>query len=102
MNHTDLYREAAERLVAELPDPVPMRIVAKKLNVSQVTAYASAHRFLAAKASGDIEGMRNAIPCIRLGTNRIIVPRHAFVVWYLTAGLHDVFGAVFGGGGEAA
>jgi len=77
----------AEQLEAELKDPVPMRDVARVMGVSVTTAYAMAHRFLAAKAHNDIAGMRDAVPCIRAGEGRIIVPRAVFVAFYVGAGL---------------
>jgi hypothetical protein len=87
----------AEQLETTLKDPVPMRDVARVMGVSVTTAYAMAHRFLAAKAHGDIAGMRDAVPCIRAGEGRIIVPRAVFIAFYVGAGLsRELLTALYG------
>ena len=81
----------------ELPDPLPIAVVAKLLGFSPATIYASCHRFLAAARNDDIEAMRHAIPCYREGGvtdangnrkgGRIIIPRDAFLAYHRTATL---------------
>ena len=82
---------------AELPDPLPVALVAKLLGVATVTVYASCHRFLAAARNDEVEAMRRAIPCYQVGGTtdaagnrkggRIIIPRDAFVAYHRSATL---------------
>ena len=76
----------AERLARELPDPVPMKQVAKALGIGLTSAYDSAHQFVAARRSGDEARMRENVPCLRRGAH-FIVPRDTFIRWYVSAGL---------------
>jgi hypothetical protein len=78
---------SAEQLEASLPDPVPVKKAAEVLGISAATAYAMCHRFIAAKLHGDVAGMRDAIPCIKPGPSRYVIPRAAFVAFYTSAGL---------------
>jgi hypothetical protein len=90
MNATlPLLAGSAERLEATLPDPVPVHVAAQVLGVALSTAYAMCHRFVACKARGDVAGMRDAIPCIKPGLSRYVIPRAAFVAFYTNAGLSD-------------
>jgi hypothetical protein len=75
-----------ERLERTLSDPVDKHEIAAVLGVSLGTVYESLRRFRGAKDAGDEQGMRDNIPCITRGT-RFIVPREAFIRWYLSAGL---------------
>lgn len=81
------FSRAAEELERSLPDPVPVREVAKVMGVSVATAYAMCHRFIAAKVRGDVAGMRDAVPCVKPGPSRYVVPRAAFIAFYVSAGL---------------
>jgi hypothetical protein len=99
----------------ELPDPVPIGVVAKLLGVAAVTVYASCHRFLAAERSGDLDGMRRNVPCYVLGGRldpfsgqpsggRIIVPKNMLLAYHhsATLGLDAVKDLYGDDGGEAA
>jgi hypothetical protein len=83
-------RESAQELAALLPDPVPAKLAAKTMGVSEDTAYGMCRAFIAAKARGDWPACRNGIPCIKPeGRRRFIIPRCAFVAFYTHAGLSD-------------
>jgi len=83
-------RESAQELTAILPDPVPAKLAAEVLGVSEDTCYEMCRAFIAAKARGDMAGMRNGVPCIKPeGRRRFIIPRAAFVAFYTAAGLSD-------------
>ena len=89
-NRYSPMRESAQELAALLPDPVPAKLAAKTMGVSEDTAYGMCRAFIAAKNVGDLAGMRNGIPCIKPeGRRRFIIPRAAFVAFYTHAGLSD-------------
>jgi hypothetical protein len=98
----------AERLQKELSDPVTKKEAAKVLAISQGSVYESCRRFDAARISGDVEAMRRHIPCIHRGGveqpngtfkgGRYIVPRDAFIRWYVSAGLDgELLEQLYGG-----
>jgi hypothetical protein len=89
-NRYSPMRESAQELAALLPDPVPAKLAAKTMGVSEDTAYGMCRAFIAAKARDDVPGMRNGIPCIKPeGRRRFIIPRTAFINFYIKAGLSD-------------
>lgn len=98
-----------ERLARELSDPVTMKEAARTLKISLGSVYDSTRRFDAARIRGDVEAMRRHIPCIHRGGveqsdgtfkgGRYIIPRDAFIRWYVTAGLDgEVLEQLYGKG----
>lgn len=81
----------------EIPDPVPVAVVAQLLGIAVSSVYASCHRFLAAQRDNDLAAMRRAIPCYMIGGRidengnscggRIVIPREALVGFHKTATL---------------
>ncbi len=78
---------SAEELETQLSDPVEKAEAARVMNVAVSTIYASCHRFLAAKKRGDITGMRDNIPCLKLGDGTYRIPRGMFIAFWTCAGL---------------
>ena len=78
-------------LEGRLSDPVEKRQIAEVLGVSLATVYDSLRKYRAAVESGDRALMRANIPCHQLGAqgSRFIVPRRAFIEWYLTPGIDE-------------
>jgi hypothetical protein len=90
--------ETAERLAKTLSDPVKKPEIANLLDISLGSVYDSLRKFRAARANGDEQGMRDNIPCIPRGS-RFIVPREAFIRWYVSAGLdHELLERLYGKG----
>lgn len=87
----------AERLQRQLSDPVTKKQAAAVLHVGIASVYNSMRAFDAARIAGDAEAMRRFIPCLHQGGieqpdgtfkgGRYIMPRDAFVRWYVSAGL---------------
>ena len=87
----------ADRLQRDLSDPVTKKEAGEVLKISSGSIYESMRQFDAARILGDVEAMRRHIPCIHRGgveqTNgtfkggRYIIPRDAFIRWYVSAGL---------------
>jgi hypothetical protein len=87
----------AERLQNELSDPVKKQEAAEVLKISPGSVYESMRQFDAARILGDAPAMRRHIPCIHRGGveqpngtfkgGRYIIPRDAFIRWYVSAGL---------------
>ena len=99
----------AERLECELSDPVTKQEAAEVLLISRGSVYESCRRFDAARILGDVEAMRRHIPCIHRGGveqsngtfkgGRYILPRDAFIRWYISAGLDpEVLNQMYGEG----
>jgi hypothetical protein len=83
-------RESARELKDQLPDPVPVKVAAKFLGISEDTCYGMCKAFIAGKNVGDLAAMRGGLPCIKPeGRRRFIIPRAAFVAFYTAAGLSD-------------
>ena len=92
-----LSLSTTERLQRELSDPVKKQEAARVLHISPGSVYDSMRRFDAARILGDEEAMRRHIPCIHRGGveqpngtfkgGRYIIPRDAFIRWYVSAGL---------------
>jgi hypothetical protein len=96
-NPLSILTSEAAALAGSLPDPVPVPRAAKVLSVSAATAYSMCHRFIAARRQGDLAGMRENIPCIRAGEQRYIIPRAAFIAFYVGAGLsRDLLRELYG------
>jgi hypothetical protein len=82
----------AERLTAELSDPVTKQQVAAVLGVGIASVYDSLRKFDAARIAGDLNEMKRQVPCIHLGGvlqddgtykgGRFVVPRDTFIAWY--------------------
>jgi len=98
----------AQRLEQRLSDPVKKREVADLLEISLGSVYDSLRQFDAARILGDVDAMRRHIPCIHRGGvelpdgrrkgGRYIIPRDAFIRWYVSAGLDgEVLERLYGG-----
>jgi hypothetical protein len=89
----------AERLARELSDPVGKQQVANVLGIGIAGVYDSMRRFDAARIAGDIDAMRREVPCLHRGGarqkdgtyrgGRYVVPRDAFIRYYVSAGLDE-------------
>ena len=102
----------AERLELELSDPVTKQEAGRVLGISLGSVYESCRQFDAARITDDMGAMRRNIPCIHRGGveqkngtskgGRYIIPRDAFIRWYVSAGLDGaLLDELYGGEGAA-
>jgi hypothetical protein len=94
------YLRAVEALEQRLPtDNGVLKVaqVATVLGWSRATVYDSLHRYDAAVRHGDLDAARRSVPCVHSGGTldtwgnatygRWTITRHAFITWYLSAGM---------------
>lgn len=94
---TTALETTEERLQRTLSEPVGKLQIAELMGISLTSVYDSTKKFTAARRNGDEIAMRGEIPCIHRGGSlqpdgtrkggRYIVPRDAFIRWYVSAGL---------------
>lgn len=103
----------AERLEHGLSDPATPAEIAELMKISISSVYDSTRRFDAARLAGDVKVMRRHIPCIHRGGveqpdgtfkgGRYIIPRDAFIRWYVSAGLDgELLDQLYGSAEEGA